>query len=122
MQIAVTNQKTKSIRSASFEAGVGSHGTRSATATATAAAANPTATTRTSTPLRTAASLLNPRTGRLLRTSVTNAYRSRPVRVFTNAYERRFQRSLRGYTADTGHERKARKGDPMGVGVSLILI
>src|SRR3954453_21476041 len=71
MQIAVTNQKTKSIRSASFEAGVGSHGTKKATANVTAAAARPTATTRTSTPLRTIASLLNPRAGRLLRTSVT---------------------------------------------------
>src|SRR5256886_4199515 len=37
MLIPVTNQKTKSIRSACFDAGVGSQGTKKATADATAA-------------------------------------------------------------------------------------
>jgi len=60
MLIPVTNQKTKSIRSACFDAGVGSQGTKKATADVTAAAASPTAIKRTSTPLRTIASLLNP--------------------------------------------------------------
>src|SRR5437764_1403808 len=75
MLIPVTNQKTKSIRSACFEAGVGSQGTKKATADVTAATASPTATKRTSTPLRTSASLLNPQANRLLRTSVTNPLR-----------------------------------------------
>src|SRR5436190_13301019 len=75
MLIPVTNQKTKSIRSACFDAGVGSQGTKKATADVTAAAANPTAIKRTSTPLRTIASLLNPQEKRLFRTSVTNPLR-----------------------------------------------
>jgi hypothetical protein len=75
MLIPVTNQKTKSIRSACFDAGVGSQGTKKATADVTAAAASPTATKRTSTPLRTIASLLNPQEKRLFRTSVTNPLR-----------------------------------------------
>src|SRR4051812_49599223 len=73
MQITVTNQKTKSIRSACFEAGVGSQGTKRATAVATAAAPSPTATRRTSTPLRTSARLLNPAAQRRLETGVTSA-------------------------------------------------
>src|SRR5438034_11849368 len=74
MLIPVTNQKTKSIRSACFDAGVGSQGTKKATADVTAAAASPTATKRTSTPLGTLASLLNPQENRLFRTSVTNPF------------------------------------------------
>src|SRR6476619_7867348 len=74
MEIAVTNQTTKSIRSACFDAGVGSQGTKRATASVTAATASPTATKRTSTPLRTLASLLNTQERRRLRTSVTNLY------------------------------------------------
>src|SRR5436190_4769864 len=72
MQMAETNQKTKWIRSACLEAGVGSHGTKNATAKATAAAARPKTTKRTRIPLRTGASLLNPPGGRRLRTTVTN--------------------------------------------------
>src|SRR5712691_7181054 len=81
MLIPVTNQKTKSIRSACFDAGVGSQGTKKATADVTAAAASPTATKRTSTPLRTIASLLNPQERRLLRTTVTNPLRRRGFRA-----------------------------------------
>src|ERR687887_848221 len=73
MEIPETNQKTKSIRSACFEAGLGNQGTKRATASATAAAASPTATRRTSTPLRTVASLLNQADSRRLRTSVTKS-------------------------------------------------
>ena len=113
MQITVTNQKTKSIRSASFEAGVGSQGTKNATANVTAAAARPTATTRTSTPLRTIASLLNPRPGRLLRTSVTKIRRSGRIRRrsddVTKFYEGCFPRRGRGYTAPVGAEAGPRK-------------
>src|SRR5436305_4316595 len=93
MQITVTNQKTKSIRSPSFEADFGSQGTKKATANATAAAASPTATRRTSTPLRTVASLLNPGARRLLRTSVTNLY------------EACFRRGGPGYTAPVGPQK-----------------
>src|SRR5438309_8897609 len=95
MLIPVTNQKTKSIRSACFDAGFGSQGTKKATADVTAAAASPTATKRTSTPLRTIASLLNPQERRVLRTSVTN-----PLR-------RWFPRDRVGYPAACGpHHRK----------------
>src|SRR5919202_3300118 len=91
IEIPETNQKTKSIRSASFEAGVGNQGRKNATMNATAAAARPTATRRTSTPLRTAASLLNPPLHRRLRTSVTSG---------------RFQPWSRGYNDDrAGYER-----------------
>ena len=72
MQMTETNQKTKSIRPACFDAGVGSHGTKNATANATAAAARPITTRRTRTPLRTGASLLNPPDGRRFRTTVTS--------------------------------------------------
>src|SRR5207237_8892849 len=100
MLIPVTNQKTKSIRSACLEAGVGSQGTKKATADVTAAAASRTATKRTSTPLRTIASLLNPQERRLLRTSVTSPLR----RVVLRLTGRGTQPPLVGFT------RNARKG------------
>src|SRR2546426_179803 len=99
MLIPVTNQKTKSIRSACFDAGVGSQGTKNATADVTAAAATPTATKRTSTPLRTIASLLNPQERRLFRTSVTNLHEG-----LTKAW---FPRDRPGYPGGCGpyHQR-----------------
>src|SRR4051812_44067863 len=59
MQIAVTNQKTKSIRPACSLAECGSHGIRSATRAAPAPQATPIATSWTIDPLRTAARLLD---------------------------------------------------------------
>ena len=53
MQIPTTTQKTKSIRSASFERTGGSHGTKIATAVAAAAASRAITTSRTIAPLRT---------------------------------------------------------------------
>ena len=53
MQIAMTNQKTKSIRVPSFDSLSGSQGMNSATAVATAAAKSPIATSLTIAPLRT---------------------------------------------------------------------
>src|SRR2546430_15937799 len=110
MEIAVTNQKTKSIRSACFDAGVGSQGTKRATARVTAATASPTATKRTSTPLRTIASLLNPQQRRRLGTSVTNLY------------ETWFPRLHTGYQAPRAESsNRPRKERTMGIGVSLLL-
>src|SRR5919198_3323344 len=100
MQIPETNQKTKSIRSACFEAGVGNQGMKRATASATAAAASPTATRRTSTPLRTLASLLNPQAGRRLETGVTSGLRGRCFPVWT-----------RGYQCQGPGQKRASKGD-----------
>src|SRR5438445_5482356 len=102
MLIPVTNQKTKLIRSACFDAGVGSQGTKKATADATAAAASPTATRRTSTPLRTIASLLNPQAKRLFRTSVTNPLRN----VVFSASGRGTQRGA-GRTVEQAPERRS---------------
>src|SRR3954454_12207201 len=104
MQITVTNQKTKLIRSACFEAGVGSQGTKRATAVATAAAPSPTATRRTSTPLRTSARLRNPAAQRRLETGVTSALQG--------AFSHRSRR------VDT----EPRKETYMGIGVSLLLV
>jgi hypothetical protein len=53
MQMATTTQKTKSIRSASFEYAGGSQGTKIATAVAAAAASRAITTSRTIAPLRT---------------------------------------------------------------------
>src|SRR2546425_8455226 len=107
MLIPVTNQKTKSIRSACFDAGVGSQGTKKATADVTAAAATPTATKRTRTPLRTIASLLNPQERRLLRTSVTNLYEG-----LMKAW---FPRQRPGYPGACGRITEAApKGEPHG--------
>jgi hypothetical protein len=57
MQIAVTNQKTKSIRSASFEDCSGNHGMKIATAVAIAARSRATSISRINGPARTAARL-----------------------------------------------------------------
>ena len=54
MQMAMTTQKTRSIRSASFESAAGSQGMKMATAVAAAAASKAIVTTRTIAPLRTA--------------------------------------------------------------------
>src|SRR3954453_12239869 len=59
MQIAVTNQKTKSIRSACSLAGSGSHGISSATAAAPAPNSIPSTTSWTIDPLRTGPRLLD---------------------------------------------------------------
>src|ERR1700751_1059446 len=61
MQIAVTNQKTKSIRPACLLAACGSQGTRSATAVAPAPHTTPIATSWTIDPLRTASETTRPR-------------------------------------------------------------
>src|ERR1700741_4233483 len=61
MQIAVTNQKTKSIRPACLLAACGSQGTRSATAVAPAPPTTPIATSWTIDPLRTAGETTRPR-------------------------------------------------------------
>src|SRR4029077_1237652 len=94
-----------------FDAGVGSQGTKRATASVTAATASPTATKRTSTPLRTLASLLNTQQRRRLRTSVTNLY------------ETSFRATTRG-TRPRGPylSKRPAKGEQMGIGVSLLLI
>src|SRR6476620_9159577 len=104
MQITVTNQKTKSIRSDCFEAGVGSQGTNRATAVATAAAPSPTASKRTRTPLRTSARLLNPQAERRLETGVTSP---------SNGRVSRRSRRVEGWP---------RKECYMGIGVSLLLV
>ena len=53
MQIPITTQKTKSIRSPSFDRTGGSHGTKIATAVAAAAASRAITTSRRIAPLRT---------------------------------------------------------------------
>ena len=55
MQIATTNQKTKSMREPSFEAFVGSQGTKRAIPVAPAPTSKPIVTSRTIDPLRTVA-------------------------------------------------------------------
>src|SRR5256885_9271281 len=61
MQIAVTNQKTKSIRPACLLAACGNQGIRSATAVSPALHATPIATSWTIDPLRTAGETTRPR-------------------------------------------------------------
>src|ERR671910_2642571 len=96
MQIAVTNQKTKSIRSASFDDWSGSQGTKIATAVASAANTSETRRTLIRDPARTA----------------------REPTELVAGLERVHRRWLRRASA----RRTAKRRHRMGLGVSLLLI
>src|SRR3954471_22257849 len=111
MQIEVTNQKTKSIRSACSLAGLGSHGISSATAAAPAPNSVPSTTSWTIDPLRTEGETTGRGSApareathpcRPLETPATSKVQSAPIWV------------------EKGHNPV--KEEPMGLGVSILLI